>query len=117
MLAAAGLARLEAQDLSARRGHVERGASRAIGHTNDDGHLAAVPEEVLHGQRDEAERSVAAEDAAEVLEALHGDGLVQRPALRASDERYDGGRNDRNDFCAVLARVRARAEVDRFGRH
>ena len=102
VLAAARLARLEAQDLSAPRGNVERGASRAIGDTNDDGRLAAVPEEMLHGQRDEAERSVAAEDAAELLEAFHGHGLVQRPALRAPDERYDGGGNDRNDVCAVL---------------
>ena len=38
----------------------------------------------------------------ELVEALDDDGLVQRPALGATDERDDGRRDDRNDFSAVL---------------
>ena len=60
---------------------------------------------------------MAAEDAAELFEALDGDRLVQRPALGATDERYDGRRDYRNDFSAVCGSVGAGAEVDRFGRH
>jgi hypothetical protein len=48
MLAAAGLACLEAQRLSAGC-NIERGASRAISDANDDGYRAAVREKVLHG--------------------------------------------------------------------
>ena len=56
VLAATGLARLQTQHLSA-RGNIEHRARRAIRHANDDRGLAAVPEEMLHGQRDEAERA------------------------------------------------------------
>jgi hypothetical protein len=98
MLAAPGLTRLDTQHLPP-GGNIERRTRRPIGHANDGGDLAAVPEEVLHGQRDEAERDMAAEDAAEFLESFDDDGLVQRPALGAADERYDRRQNDRNDFC------------------
>jgi hypothetical protein len=58
-----------------------------------------MPEEMLQGQRDEAVRNMAAEDAAEFLESFDDDGLVQRPALCTTDERYDRRCDDRNDFC------------------
>ena len=115
VLAAAGLARLQAQHLTARR-NLERCARGAIRDAHDDGDFAAVPKEMLHGQRHEAEGRMAAEDATEFVVSLDGDRLVQRPALGAPDERYDGGRDYRNDFSAVLV-GRAGAEVDRFGRH
>ena len=50
-----------------------------------------MQEEVLHGERHETETGVAAEDAAIVFEAADGDGVVQRPSLRAADERDDSG--------------------------
>src|SRR5688572_17936658 len=101
MLAAARLARLKAQHLSTGR-NVERCACRSIRDANDDGELPAMPEEMLHGQRNEAVRDVAAEDADELLESFDEDGLVQRPALGASDERYDRRCDDRDDFCTGL---------------
>ena len=49
--------------------------------------------------------------------ALDDDGLVQRPALGATDERDDGRRDYRYDFSTVWRHRRSGAEVERFGRH
>jgi hypothetical protein len=72
---------------------------------------------MLHRQRHEAERGMAAEDAAEIFETFDDDGIVQRTPLGATYERYDGGRNDRYDISVVFRSRRAGAEVERFGRH
>jgi hypothetical protein len=76
-----------------------------------------MQKEMLHGERDEAETTVAPEYAAVVVEALDGDGLVQWAALGTTDERHDGDSDERNDFIAVLTVARNGAEVEWFGGH
>ena len=102
VLAAAGLAGLQTQHFAA-GWDLEHCAGGTIGDSHDDRHRAAVPKEMLHRQRDETEGNGAAEDAAEFLEALDEDGLVQRTALGATDERDDRGRGYRNNVSAVVA--------------
>jgi hypothetical protein len=75
-----------------------------------------VQEKMLHGEGNEAERDMTAEHAAKVFEVFDDDGLVQRPALGASQERYDSAADDWDGVGTVVG-LQAKAEVDRFGRH
>jgi hypothetical protein len=47
-------------------------------------------EEMLHGKRQKAERAMAAEDSAVVIEALDRDRFVEWAPLGTTDEGHDG---------------------------
>ena len=117
VLAAAGLARLEPQHLAA-RGHLERRARRAIRHAHDDGGLTAVPEEMLHGQRHEAEETVGPPKMRlNSSKPLTTTGSFNGPRSVRPMNATTVGATIGMTSAPSRGVARAGAEVERFGRH